>query len=78
MVILFLTHPGILIDITMPTLIPESIGYMLRGLWQSSWVLVMQSFSEGEKSTMAMMTYYFIFLIWMAIKVKIALSQAGR
>jgi len=70
-VIVFLTHPGILIPI-------PAIGMLswLRGFWQASWVLVMHSFSEGSRSLMASMVYWIIFMLWAYIRVAIALAAS--
>jgi hypothetical protein len=77
-VIVFLTHPGLLIDIDIPGAMPERIGYFLRGMWQATWVLIMQSFSNGSSRTIASFVYYFILLMWASIKVQTALKEANR
>lgn len=78
LVIVFLTHPGLLVNIDIPQAMPETFGYFLRGLWQASWVLIMQSFSDGSSRTMASFVYYFILLMWASIKVQLALKEANR
>lgn len=77
-VIVFLTHPGILIDMEIPENIPGPAGSVFRGMWQATWTLVMQSFSGGSEQVAAFFVYYFIFFIWVAIKVQMALKQAAR
>lgn len=77
-VIVFLTHPGILIDMDIPENIPGPAASVFRGMWQAMWVLIMQSFSDGAQHFVAYFTYYFIFLVWLAIKVQMAMKQAAR
>ena len=71
MLIVFLTHPGILIPIPAAGMIS-----WIRALWQASWITVMHSFSEGPRSVMASMAYWIIFMLWAYIRVAIALASA--
>ena len=71
LLIVFLTHPGVLIPIPL-----TGLWTWIRGLWQASWVLVMHSFSEGKRSFMATMVYWAILYAWAYIYVAIALAQA--
>jgi hypothetical protein len=70
LLIVYLTHPGVLVPI-------PSIGLMawIRGLWQASWVMVMHSFSEGDKSYLASMTYWIVLCVMAYIQVAIELAK---
>jgi predicted AlkP superfamily pyrophosphatase or phosphodiesterase len=72
LLIVFLTYPGILLSIPAP-----GIYSWIRGLLQASSVVLMQSFSEGAKSTVASLVYWILFLIWGYIKVALALARAA-
>jgi hypothetical protein len=72
LLIVFLTHPGIVIPIPGPGL----PGSWLRGLFQASWTMVMQSFSEGSRSYMASMVYWVVLYMWGYIYIAIALAEA--
>ncbi len=72
LLIVFLTYPGILLTIPAETMLYT----WLRGLWQASWVTVMQSYSDGPKATIARLVYWGLFMIWAYIKVALALAQA--
>lgn len=71
LLIVFLTHPGVLIPIPAP-----NVWSWLRGIWQAAWVMVMHSFSEGKNNWMASMVYWVILYMWAYIYVAIALAQA--
>lgn len=71
LLIVFLTHPGVLVPIP-----ATALWTWIRGLWQASWVMVMHSFSEGEKSTLAAMVYWIILGVMAYIQVAIALADA--
>lgn len=71
LLIVFLTHPGVLVPIPAPAL-----WSWIRGLWQASWVMVMHSFSEGNKNLLASMVYWGILFTMAYIQVAIALAQA--
>ena len=71
LLIVFLTHPGVLIPIP-----ATALWTWIRGLWQASWVMVMHSFSEGNKNTLAEMVYWVILGIMAYIQVAIALAEA--
>lgn len=71
LLIIFLTHPGVLIPIP-----ASGLFTWARGLWQASFVLIMHSFSEGNKSFLASMVYWGILFMMAYIQVAIALSQA--
>lgn len=63
LILLFLTHPGILLPIPAP-----GIWSWLRGLWQAGWVTGLQAFSESSYSFAAEVTFYSIFLLWAAVQ----------
>lgn len=71
LLIVFLTHPGVLVPI-------PSIGMMawIRGLWQASWVMVMHSFSEGDKNYLASMTYWIVLCVMAYIQIAIELAKS--
>ena len=71
LLIVFLTHPGILVPIP-----ATGVWTWIRGLWQASWVMVMQSFSEGNRSLMAAFAYWLVLYMWAYMYVAIALAQA--
>jgi hypothetical protein len=71
LLIVFLTHPGVLVPIP-----ATALWTWIRGLWQASWVMVMHSFSEGNKSLLASMVYWVILGIMAYIQVAIALAEA--
>jgi hypothetical protein len=71
LLIVFLTHPGVLVPIPAPQL-----WSWVRGLWQASWVMVMHSFSEGNKSALASMVYWILLGVMAYIQVAIALADA--
>ena len=72
LLIVFLTHPGVLVPIPAPGVIFQWI----RGLWQASWVMVMHSFSEGSRSLLASLVYWVILGVMAYIQVAIALADA--
>jgi hypothetical protein len=71
LLIVFLTHPGIIVPIPAP-----GMWSWIRGLWQASWVLVMHSFSEGTKNILAAITYWLVLFGMVYIQVAIALAKA--
>ncbi len=72
LLIVFLTHPGVLIPIPAP-----AMWTWFRALWQAAWVMVLQSFSEGSKNWMASMVYWVVLYMWAYIYVAIALAEAN-
>lgn len=65
LLIVFLTHPGIVLTIT-------ARGFLMqwaRGLWQASWVMVLHSFSEGAKSQLASWAYVGVLLAWAYVQI---------
>ncbi len=71
LLIVFLTHPGVLLPIP-----AEGLWTWPRGLWQASWVMILHSFSEGKWKTIAEMTYWLFLFMMVYIQVAIAASQA--
>jgi hypothetical protein len=68
LLIVFLTHPGILLDV-------PATGILMqwgRGLLQAAIVLVLHLGSEGQMSLMIQYVYWFVLLGWIWIKVEIA------
>ena len=70
LLIVFLTHPGVLIPIP-----AEGLWTWARGLWQASWVMVLHSFSEGKYSQIANMVYWGLLVVMAYIQVAIALAK---
>lgn len=64
LVLVFLTHPGILLPISAP-----GAWSWLRGLWQASWATGLQAFSEGKYSFWAEVVFAAIFLLWTGVQV---------
>ena len=71
LLIVFLTHPGVLIPIP-----ADGMLTWVRGIWQASWAMVMHSFSEGPKNWMASMVYWGVFLMWAYIRTALALAES--
>ena len=71
LLIIFLTHPGVLVPIPAP-----GMWSWIRGLWQASWVMVMHSFSEGTKNTLAALVYWALLFMMVYIQVALALAKA--
>jgi hypothetical protein len=71
LLIVYLTHPGVLIPIPAP-----GMYSWIRGLWQASWVMVMHSFSEGTKNLLAALVYWTVVFVMVYIQVAIALAKA--
>lgn len=71
LLIVFLTHPGVLIPIPAPAL-----WSWIRGLWQASWVMVLHSYSEGRTAFLAQLVYWGILFVMAYIQVAIALADA--
>lgn len=68
--IVFLTHPGVLVPIPAPGLLS-----WVRGVWQAAWVCVLHSFSEGSRNTLASLVYWGIFFVWAYLQTAIQLAQ---
>ena len=71
LLIIFLTHPGVLVPIPAP-----GMWSWIRGLWQASWVMVMHSFSEGTKNMLAALVYWSVLFMMVYIQVALALAKA--
>lgn len=69
LLIVFLTHPGVILDIPAP-----GLWSWIRGLWQASWVLVMHSFSEGKYAMIAPFVYWGVLLTKVYINVQLILA----
>lgn len=63
--IVFLTHPGIIIPIPGP-----GMWSWLRGLWQASWVTGLNAFAAGKYSFWAELVFAGLFLLWVALQLK--------
>ena len=72
LLIVFLTHPGILIPIPAP-----GVFSWPRGLLQAGTVIFMHSFSDGPNATLFSMLYWIILFVWAYIYVAIALARAN-
>jgi hypothetical protein len=70
LLIIFLTHPGIVVPIPV-----VGLWAWARGLWQASWVMIMHSFSEGNKNVIASMAYWIVMIVMGYIEVAIALAK---
>jgi hypothetical protein len=70
LLIVYLTHPGVLVPIPAP-----GMYSWIRGLWQASWVMVMHSFSEGTKNLLAAVVYWGLVFIMVYIQVAIAVAK---
>ncbi len=72
LLIVFLTHPGVLVPIPV-----TGVAYLwMRGLWQASWVMVLHSFSESSNwKRLAEMTYWIVLFVMVYIQVAIAMAQ---
>lgn len=68
LLIVYLTHPGVIIDIPV-----TGLWAWFRGLWQASWVLVMHSFSEGKNSFFASVVYWLVLLAKVYVNVQLIL-----
>jgi hypothetical protein len=68
LLIVFLTHPGILVSV------PATGMLMLwgRGLLQASIVLTMHSAAETKSSQLVQYVYWGVLILWTVIKVEIA------
>jgi hypothetical protein len=71
LLIVFLTHPGVLIPIPV-----EGLFSWVRGLFQASAVLLMNSFAVGKWKQIAEMVYWILLLVMAYIQVAIALAKA--
>ena len=71
LLIVFLTHPGVLVPIPV-----EGLWSWARGLWQASWVLILHSFSEGKWKQLADLTFWIILFVMAYIQVAVAMAQA--
>lgn len=65
LLIVYLTHPGVLIPIPAKGV----VWSWARGLWQASWVMILHSFSEGTRNFLASMVYWFFFAMSIFIPV---------
>ena len=70
LLIVFLTHPGVLVPIP-----AEGLWAWVRGLWQASWVMVLHSFSEGKWTQLASMVYWAVLVIATYLQVAIAMAK---
>ena len=70
LLIVYLTHPGVLIPIP-----AEGLWTWPRGLWQATWVMILHSFSEGKWSQLAQMAYWMVLVMMAYIRVAIALAE---
>lgn len=70
LLIVFLTHPGVLFAIP-----AKGMLSWVRAAWQASWVMIMQSFSEGTKSLAASMVYWMVFFVWAYIKAAVMMAK---
>ena len=71
LLIVFLTHPGVLIPIP-----AEGLWTWPRGLWQASVVMILHSFSGGKWKDMASLVYNGVLVVMVYIQVAIALADA--
>ena len=71
LLIVYLTHPGVLHPLP-----ATGLWTWFRGIWQASWVMILHSFSEGDKNKLAEMVYWGMLLGMAYIQVAIALAQA--
>jgi hypothetical protein len=76
LLIVYLTHPGIVLSISpSPPALLGRVSFVavlwawLRGLWQASWVMVMHSFSEGKRATLASWVYWGVLFMSMWLSV---------
>jgi hypothetical protein len=71
LLIVFLTHPGVLVPIP-----AEGLWTWARGLWQASWVMILHSFSENSKwKQLAEMSYWLFLFVMVYIQVAIAMAD---
>jgi len=71
LLIVFLTHPGVLVPIP-----AEGLWTWARGLWQASWVMILHSFSENSKwKQLAEMSYWIVLFVMVYIQVAIAMAE---
>lgn len=71
LLIVFLTHPGVLVPIP-----AEGLWTWARGLWQASWVMILHSFSENSKwKQLAEMSYWIVLFVMVYIQVAIAMAD---
>lgn len=71
LLIVFLTHPGVLVPIP-----AEGLWTWVRGLWQASWVMILHSFSENSKwKQLAEMSYWIVLFVMVYIQVAIAMAD---
>lgn len=71
LLIIFLTHPGVLVPIPV-----TGVLSWMRGLWQASFVMVMHSFSEGTSNFLAQMVYWGILFTMVYVQAAIALAKS--
>lgn len=65
LLIVFLTHPGILLPIPGP-----GMWSWLRGLWQAGWVTGLNAYAEGKYSFWAELVFAGCFLMWVAVQLQ--------
>jgi hypothetical protein len=70
LLIIYLTHPGVLVPIP-----AEGLWTWARGLWQASWVMILHNFSEGRWNQLAELTYWGILFVMAYIRVAVALAE---
>ena len=68
LLIVFLTHPGVIVPIP-----AQGLWTWIRGLWQATWVLIMHSFSEGKNSFYAQVVYWVVLYAMIYVKVQLIL-----
>ena len=72
LLIVFLTHPGVLVPIP----VTGVIYLWFRGLWQGLAVLLMHSYSESASwKQLAEMSYWLLLFVMVYIQVAIAMAQ---
>jgi len=72
LLIVFLTHPGVLLPIPV-----TGVLYLwARGLWQASWVMILHSFSEGKWNQLASIAYWMVLIGMTYFQVAIVLADA--
>lgn len=72
LLIVFLTHPGVILPIP----VTGPLYLWARGLWQAGWVMLLHSFSEGNKSMLAALVYWMVLLMMVYVQAAIALADA--
>ena len=70
LLIVFLTHPGIVLSVP-----AEGLWTWVRGLWQAAWVMVLHSFSEGKWNQLASIVYWAVLVVTAYLQVAIAMAK---